>query len=463
MKVYFVGIGGIGISSLAQYYLAKGHQVSGSDLVPSEITKQLQKLGAKIFTGEHKAKNVPKDVEMIIYSPAIQPNNPELQRGQELKIKNRKLKIKSYPQALGSLTKKYFTIALSGTHGKSTTTAMSSLILIKAGLDPTVILGTKLEQFNDSNFREGKSKYLIIEADECFGSFLNYWPQIIILTSIEPDHLDYYKNFDNYLLAFRKFISHLPKEGVLVVNKDNINISKIKNQRLKSKIKIQDYSLKQKEAGKLKKVLKVPGEHNVSNALAALTLARTLKISDKISFQALSQYNGAWRRFQIKHIKLLSSKNTFRRVTLVSDYAHHPTEIKATLQAAREKFGKRKKIWLVYQPHQYQRTYYLFKEFVEVFSNLIKSKIIDKLLITDIYEVSGREDKEIKAKISSQSLINKIKENIKDKNSVIYISNIKNINDYLSKEVKNGEVIIIMGAGDINKVFYRLTKKGTVP
>ena len=443
-KIYFIGIGGIGASALAKYYLKKGCQVSGSDLVPSEITKALKKIGAKIFIGPHKAQCLTPDVKQVIYSLAIPKNNPEFKKTRKLRIK-----CQSYPEALGELTKTYFTIAVSGTHGKSTTTAMIGLLLTKAGLDPTVIVGTKLKEFGDSthsinsgltlsrvegsNCRVGKSKYLVIEADEHFASFLNYWPKIIVLTRIEADHLDYFKNFKNYLLAFKKFISHLPKDGTLVANKDDKYTSKItKNYRGHSSV----YSLKQKEAKKLRKVLKIPGEHNVANALAALTVARALKIPDRVSFKALSEYHGSWRRFEEKTIKLKA-----KRYKLISDYGHHPTEIRVTLQAAREKYPK-KKIWCVYQPHQYQRTYYLFKDFVKVF----RSAPVDKVIITDIFDVAGRENKEIKKKVNSEKLVKTV-----NKNRVIYLPKAKILN-YLKKNLRDGEVVIIMGAGDIYKL-----------
>ena len=201
LKVHFIGIGGIGVSALAQYYLAKGHKVSGSDLTSSEITEALKKMGAKIFIGRHKAKNIPKDVDLIIYSPAIQKTNPELKQAYQIQNTKYDIQIFSYPQALGELTKTHFTIAVSGTHGKSTTTAMVGLLLVKAGLDPTVIVGTKIKEFGNSNCRVGKSQYLVIEADEHFASFLNYWPRIIVLTTIEKDHLDYYKNLNNILFS----------------------------------------------------------------------------------------------------------------------------------------------------------------------------------------------------------------------------------------------------------------------
>jgi len=397
MKVHFIGIGGIGVSALAQYYLAKGHQVSGSDLVSSEITQALKKKGVKIFIGKENPQNLFKKFDLIIYSPAVN-------------IKHRVSNILSYPQALGELTKQHFTIAVSGSHGKSTTTAMLGLLLVKAGFDPTVIVGTKVKEFGDSNCRVGESKYLVIEADEHFGSFLNYWPKIIVLTNIEKDHLDYYKNFKNILKTFREYIGHLPKDGILITNK----------------------SIDRKAAKSLKKILKVPGEHNVANALLALMTARALKIPDKISFKALSEYKGAWRRFGIRKV---------RQLTVVSDYGHHPTQIKATLRAARDKWPS-KEIWCVFQPHQYQRTYYLFNDFVKV----LKAVPVDKLIVTDIYDVAGREEKIIKEKVSSKKLIKTI-----NKNWAIYLPKEKIIN-YLKKNLLGGEVVIFMGAGDIYEV-----------
>lgn len=432
MKIHFIGIGGIGVSALAQYYLAKGHEISGSDLVSSEITDLLKKKGAKIHIGEHRASQ--KLHDLVIYSPAVKENNPELES-----FKKRGLKCQSYPEALGKLTKKYFTIAVCGTHGKSTTTALISLILIKAGFDPTVILGTKLKELGDSNSRVGESKYLVIEADEWQASFLNYFPKIIVLTFIEREHLDYYKNLNHILKTYKEFIGHLPKNGVLVANGDDNNILRILNSKFKTKL----YSLCQKDSKKLRKILKIPGEHNLSNALAALTTARILKIPDKTSFETLSEYQGAWRRFEIKKCQIANKKS---KITIISDYAHHPTEIRVTLKAAREKFPK-KKIWCIFQPHQYQRTYYLFDDFVKVF----KKVPIDKLIITDIYDVAGRENKKIKKEVNSKKIIEAI-----NKKSAIFLPKDK-ILKYLKKNLRGREVLIIMGAGDIYKLEEKLT------
>jgi len=454
MRVHFIGIGGIGISALSQYYLAKGHQVSGSDLVSSEITDFLRDEGIRIFCGRHKKENLPRNADLVVYSPAIKKSNPELKRAKELKIK-----CQSYPEALGELTKQYFTIAVSGTHGKSTTVAMTALILIKAGFDPMVIIGTKLKEFGNTNFRMGKSKYLLIEADEWQASFLNYWPKIIVLTNIEKEHLDYYKNFNNELKAFSKFISHLPRKGILIANKKNkvilnllkshyfISGAKMQNKHvLKKQFKVQNYLPNKRDSNLLKKILKVPGGHNVYDASAALTCARALRIPDKISFAALSKYKGAWRRFEIVKADMRRYQRALtRKVTIVSDYAHHPTEIKVTLEAAREKYPKRK-IWCCFQPHQYQRTYYLFKDFVRVFRNALGDNLIDKLIITDIYGVAGREKSGIKRKISSKKLAKSI-----NSSEAIYLKKSKLLN-YLKDNLKDREVVIVMGAGDIYKL-----------
>lgn len=434
MKIHFVGIGGIGVSALARYYLKKGFQISGSDLSSSEITDSLQKLGIKIFIGKHKEKNLQKDVDLVVYSPAIEKKNPEILKAERLKIKTL-----SYPQALGELTKNHFTIAVCGSHGKSTVAAMIGLILTKAKLDPTVIVGTKVREFGNSNCRVGKSKYLVIEADEYKESFLNYWPKIIVLLNMEFDHPDYFKNLNHYISAYKKFVSHLPENGILVANRDDKNTYKTFSKRKEGLVL---FSLKQKEAKKIKKILKIPGIFNVSNALASLAVARQLKIPETIIFKSLSQFRGTWRRLDERKTKLLG---TDIKITLINDYGHHPTQIRETIGAIKEKFFQ-KKIILIYQPHQYQRTFYLKKEFIKVFRKIK----IEKVIITDIYTVPGRESKEIMKKINSQKLVKEIR-----KNWVVYLPREKIfsfLKDYLSGE----EVVVLMGAGDIyglNKLF----------
>lgn len=336
MKIHFIGVGGIGVSALAQYYLSKGHKVSGSDLASSEITEFLKEKGIEITIGQHLESNFGSDTNLVIYSPAVKPDNHEYKKAKELGIK-----LQSYPEAIGDLTKQYFTIAVSGTHGKSTTTSMIALILIKAGLDPTVVVGTKLKEFGDhalspgegTNFRAGGSKILVIEADEHFASFLNYWPKIIVLTNIEKEHLDYYKNLNNIKKTYKRYLSHLGENGILVANKEDKNINKIAR---KARHEVVFYSIKQKESKRLKRILKVPGKHNIYNALGSVSVARILGVSDKISFDILSQYKGSWRRFDLKQ-----GKAGMKKIIVISDYGHHPTEVLATLKAAREKYPKK--------------------------------------------------------------------------------------------------------------------------
>jgi UDP-N-acetylmuramate--alanine ligase len=361
------------------------------------------------------------------------------------------------------------------------------MMLSKAGLDPTVIVGTKLKEFNNSNCRVGKSKYLVIEADEHMASFLNYWPKMIVLTRIDKDHLDYYKNLNNIKKAFVKFIGHLPNGGVLVANKDDENIQELLNSKSESanwrrnpkqiinqkskfsvqsgsvlggKIKILDlkqinvcgYSISDKEAKTLKQILKIPGEHNVSNALAAYRVGQLLKIPKEKCLKALGEYRGAWRRFEERSLKI-NNKNG-KNIKIVSDYGHHPTEIEVTLKAAREKYSD-KKIWCVFQPHQYQRTYYLFKDFVRVLSKAP----VNKLIVVDIYGVAGREDYKTLKQVNSGVLVSKIKAAINgnrylNKDGVLHIKDIKKTEGYVKKNICGGEVVIIMGAGDI----YDLTR-----
>ncbi len=432
-KIHFIGIGGIGVSALAQYHLAKGHRVSGSDLVRSETTDSLRKKGVRIFIGTHKSSHVPKDADLVIFSPAVTKTNPEFREA-----KRRRVQTQSYPEALGELTRKHYTIAVAGTHGKSTTTAMLGLLLTKAGFDPTIIVGTKLKELKNSNCRVGKSKYLVIEADEHFASFLNYRPQLVVLTSVEADHLDYYKNLKNLLYAFRTFVSRAP---LVVANKDDRNIQNILN----GKKGITWFSLKGQQAKKLRKILRVPGEHNVANALAGLTASRVLGISERTGLKALSQYQGSWRRFEI--FRLTKPKP----YTMVSDYGHHPTEIAATLQAARAKWPT-KKIWLVFQPHQYQRTFYLWKGFVRTLSGIPA----DKVILSDIYDVAGRENPGIRKKVSSKKLVEAMRRASpqKRRESLLFLENLSACQEYLTKNLRGGEVVIVMGAGDI---YERLT------
>lgn len=455
-KIHFIGIGGIGISALAQWLLRKPWvctdllqintdvriklNISGSDLEDSDIINNLEKLCARIKIGPHKAGNLDSNTDLVIYSLAIGPQNPEFKKARKLKIK-----VLSYPEVVGILTKKFHTIAICGAHGKSTTTAMLALVLIKASFDPTVIIGTKLKEFGGTNFRLGKSKYLVMESDEYKGAFLNYWPQMIVLINIDMEHLDYYKNLEGVAGAFKKFIGHLPKEGILVANKDDKNSKQLTVNSEQNNKKY--YSFNQKEAVGIKKILKVPGKHNIYNALAVLTAARALGVSDKIIFKALSEYRGAWRRFEIieadkrGYLRGLTQK----KITIISDYAHHPTEIKATLQAVAEKFPKKRMI-CVFQPHQEERLNLLFNNFVGAF------KGIKNLILVESFKVAGREkgEKTSKTHFLAETIRKKYRQ------EVLYAPNLKKAEELIRNGARSGDVILIMGAGDIYKINSKL-------
>ncbi len=431
MKIHLIGIGGIGVSALAQYYLSKGHEVSGSDLVASEITDLLKKKGIKILIG-NKVENIKKDLDLVVYSPAVKKDNPEL-----LQAAKYNLETKSYPEALGDLTKEYYTIAVAGAHGKSTTTAMIALILAKAKLDPTVIVGTIMKEFGGSNFRTGKSKFLVIEACEYDSSFLQYLPKITVITNVDKEHLDYFKTFANVKKAFRNFILKLPKDGFLVFNKDEKNTPNIKN----PKFKTMGFSLKSKnkEAALLRKYLKIPGQHNILNALEALQVARILGIPDTISFKALSEFRGTWRRFEIK-----PGVAGNKKITVISDYAHHPNEILATLKAARENIIIKKYGASFSRISTREPIIYLM-----ILLKFFRKAPINKIIITDIYDVAGRETKMINSEVSSKKLAVKIK-----KENVSYLA-IADLEKYIKENISSGEVLIIMGAGDIYKLADR--------
>ncbi len=331
---------------------------------------------------------------------------------------------------------------------------MTALALIAAGFDPTVIVGTRLKEFaspvealregGGNNFRVGKSNLLVIEACEYDSSFEQYFPKITVVTNVDKEHLDYFKTFGNVIKEFKTFIAKLPPDGFLVFNNDDMNLRKIS----KGKFSALPYSLRNKETAILKKILQIPGKHNISNALAVLKVARILGVKDEITFKSLSEYKGSWRRFEIV------KNNPY---VVISDYGHHPTEIAATLKAAREKYPTQK-IWCIFQPHQYQRTYYLFNDFVKV----LRQAKIDNIIITDIYDVAGREEQTINKKINSQKLVKTIvpiaeQSRIRDGKAIGTKKHIKympmsDAETFVKEHIGNGDVLIIMGAGDIYKL-----------
>lgn len=446
MKVHFIGIGGIGTSALARWFLTQNWAVSGSDIVESKITQELRKEGVKVKIG-HKKANLDKKTTFVIYNQAISPSNPELQEARRFKIK-----CASYPEALGELTRQYKTVAVAGAHGKSTVTAFVSLVLMKAGFDPTVVIGTRLKQFggpSGKNFRRGRGEYLIIEACEWKNAFLNYSPFAAIITNIDREHLDFFKNLSNIKKSFLKFVRKIQNGGTLVLNKDDKNLfglkSKIQRITKRRNLRVFWYSAMTRHSvcSRIRNVLKVPGEHNFSNALAAFTLAKALKIKEKTILAALSEYSGIWRRLEFKgNLKIKKL-----RVPVYDDYAHHPAEIKASLSALREKYP-RSGIICVFEPHQAERLKSLFKDFASAFDEA------DNLILLPVYEVSGRDKKN--KKFSAEKLAKAVKlrnSNLGIRNSVFYLPYPEKLKSFLGSRFcfPNSSVIVMMGAGDIFK------------
>lgn len=439
-KAHFIGIGGIGVSAVAQLLASKGYNVTGTNLEQTEIIDILRKKGADVFVGKHEdyvdklEKNKP---DIVVYTPAVKSNNPELKKAKEMGIE-----CLSAPELIGRLSQEYFVIAISGTHGKSTTTSMLSVAMINLGLDPTVIVGTKLKEFGDSNFRLGKSDYLVIEADEYKSSFLNYNPKIVICTNIEADHLDYFKTQANIVKNFKKFVSKIPKDGLLIASKDDNVVKKLGAK--KSDFEIIEYSLKDKEAKKIAPYVQIPGDHNILNAMAVAHVCRRLKAKESKIYSAIKKYSGAWRRFEV-YTEKIPTRRGMKKITCVSDYGHHPTEVLKTLEAARKQF-KKEEIIVFVQPHQYQRTLTFKKDFVKAYKEAEKKKYFDKLFITDIYDVKGRESEDISKKISAEILAKAVKSD-----KVGYIEKTK-IKDWLRDNITGKEIILILSAGD----FYRI-------
>ena len=421
-KAHFVGIGGIGVSAIARMMIGEGKKVSGSDTSFSAITEELQKLGAKVFLG-HSADNVAPDVDLIVYTPAVDFENPELKKGKKLGIT-----CLSYPEMLGIISKNKYTIAVSGAHGKTTTTAMIGKILIDANLAPTIIVGSLLKD-QGSNFVAGKGELFVVEACEYKKSFLELNPKIIVITNIDNDHLDYYGSLENIKKAFGEFIAKLDEDGFLVCDPNDNNL---KEAVKKTKARIIDYTNIIADFN-----LKIPGWHNIKNAKAAMAAARMLGVGDEKSLASLNNFSGARRRFEYKG-------ETKNGVLVYDDYGHHPTEIKATLNGAREFFGE-KKIWCVFQPHLYSRTKVLLNEFGKSFGEA------DEVILADIYAAREPKDESINSKRLEEEII-------KNGGKAFYMESFAKIEKFLRENTGKNDVVITMGAGDIFKVGENLLK-----
>ncbi|OGG91216.1 UDP-N-acetylmuramate--L-alanine ligase [Candidatus Kuenenbacteria bacterium RIFCSPLOWO2_12_FULL_42_13] len=450
-KVYFIGIGGIMMSAAAKYFLAGKKQVFGSDRSKGALIFELRKMGAKIAVG-HQAGNIKKDFDLVIYTQAIAADNPELKKARQLQIKT----LTIY-QLLGVLAKEKKTITVSGMHGKSTTTAMIGLIMEVAGFDPTVFVGTKVKEWQ-SNFRLGELKYLLSEACEYKDNFLNFRPDIAVLTNLEAEHLDYFKNLAGVKKSFWKFISQIKKGGYLLANADDRNLQELLKKfsgrkltfGLKDKADFSAEEIRHKQGGVvefrlkvLKKAyksfheqkfgLKVPGEFNIYNALGAVTAGAVLGVKPKTVRKVLAEFDGVWRRFELK--------GKAEGVEIYDDYGHHPTEIKATLNAAGEKF-KGRKWWVVFQPHLYSRTRDFLAEFAEALN------LAPNLMVAEIYPAREKNVYHI----SSRDVVNLINKKYRRESPALFFKTFSEIIGYLKKNLKPGEVVMTLGAGEADKV-----------
>ena len=416
-KIHFIGIGGIGISAIAKMLLIEGKTVSGSDMSDSKVIKELRDNGANIVIG-HSDKNISDDIDLVIYTIAINETNPELKE-----VRNRKIECLTYPQTLHELSKDKFTIAVSGTHGKTTTTAMIAKIMIEAELDPTVIVGSLLKNAeSNTNFIAGKSKYLVVESCEYRKSFLNIEPTIAVVTNIDNDHLDFYKDINDIQNAFGEFLSKVPKNGYVVCDPKNKTVKPVLDKITGKIVDSKDFFDKELK-------LKVPGEHNKSNASMAFAVAHLLGIDKKKAEKSLETFSGTWRRYEYKG-------ETKNGVIVYDDYGHHPTEIKATLKGTREMFPD-KKITVVFQPHLYSRTKILLNDFAVAF------KDADKVLLAPIYAAREAFDPSISSEI--------LAENIEGGKTTSF-SDFEQIEKYLRENLEKGEILMTVGAGDIFKI-----------
>lgn len=443
IHIYFVGIGGISMSGLAEVLASEGFKVSGSDRQPSALTHALEEKGITVYYGQKKG-NITPDIDCAVFTSAIHPDNPEYIAVQELRIPSL-----TRAELLGQMMKNYqIPIAISGTHGKTTTTSMVSEILLRANLDPTLSVGGILKSIG-GNIRVGHSDIFVTEACEYTNSFLSFFPKIGLILNIEEDHLDFFKDLDDIRNSFKRFATLLPADGTLIINGDIENLAAF-TEGLTCRIITFghgtdcDYSpsdITYNEMGcpsftlhgpnhqTTTVTLGVPGEHNIYNALAAFALADILAISPLITAEALASFHGTDRRFEYK--------GTIGGVTIIDDYAHHPTEITATLKAAAN--YPHKTIWCVFQPHTYSRTKAFMKEFAQALS------LADKVVLADIY--ASRETDTLG--ISSKTLQKELQELNCECH---YFPSFDEIENFLLQNCINGDLLITMGAGDVVKI-----------
>jgi UDP-N-acetylmuramate--alanine ligase len=450
-KVHFVGIGGIGMSGIAEILLSQGFEISGSDKSLTEITNRLSELGVKIYEG-HSPENV-KDADVLVYSSAVVIDNPEVQIAVE-----RKIPIIKRSEMLAECMRMKYGIGIAGTHGKTTTTSMVGLTLTEGGIDPTIIVGGKLSGLGGTNARLGSGEFIVVEADEFDRTFLKLTPTIAALTTLESEHLDTYKDLDDIKTAFIEFANKVPFYGFVTLCLDEPALQDILPQIEKkvisygltpqADVRAVDISHKEfsstytvkyngEELGEIN--LKVPGVHNVKNSLVAVTIAKELGISFEKIKHALESFSGVYRRFEIKYNE---------EILVVDDYAHHPTETSATLAGIRAGWDRR--LVAVFQPHLYTRTRDFYNEFGRSFLNT------DVFICTDVYPA-----RELPIDGVSGELITNTTKKFGHKN-VYYIKDKNELPAKLNEIKKDGDIIITMGAGDIWKYgekFVELLKK----
>ncbi|MBR4110958.1 MAG: UDP-N-acetylmuramate--L-alanine ligase [Clostridia bacterium] len=446
--IHMIGIGGVSMSGLAEITSSMGYMITGSDAKVSDTVKKLMKNGITVYEG-HSAENV-INAQLVVYTAAVKDDNPELVNARLLGIP-----ILERSDYLGELMKKYKdNICVCGTHGKTTTTSMLSLIFINANLDPTIQVGADLKQL-DGNYRIGNSEHFIVESCEYVESFLKFHPTTAVLLNIEEDHLDYYKNLEHIKSAFNKFLTLVPNNGNIILNSDDtdcldvvkdlnctittIGINNSSADWIAKDIKLNDngcYSfIATNNIETLNITLSVVGYHNIYNALCVIATAKKYDIDSEVIISSLKEFTGASRRFEYR--------GTLNGAKVYDDYAHHPTEILATIKSAQS--VPHNKLWIVFQPHTYTRTYALFNEFKTTF------KEVDELILADIYAAREKNT----GLVSSQQLaiaINEVSNNCR------YIPTFDKIEAYLKENVSNGDLVLIIGAGDITNVSYKIVE-----
>lgn len=450
-KAYFIGIGGISMSGFAELLHENGFDVCGSDIRESKITKRLDSLGIHIVYGQ-SASNITSDIDFIVYTAAIHPDNPEYIAAKELDIP-----MMERAEMVGQVMKNYANaIAVSGTHGKTTTTSMLSHIYLAAYKDPTISVGGMLDVIN-GNIRIGHSDNFIIEACEYTNSFLKFHPTAGIILNIEADHLDFFKDINDIRASFQKFAKLIPENGVLVINSNIENLSYITD-NVKCRVitfgmdnnsdySAADISFDEKGCGSFSLIkygkttdkrisLHVTGSHNITNALSVIALADYYNIPFETVKAGLNAYNGTERRFQLK--------GSFNGVTVIDDYAHHPTEIKATLNASLK--YPHKHLWCVFQPHTYSRTRALLPEFANSLS------LAENVILADIYAAREADPGDISSRTLQLAME-------KAGKKAYYFSSFEEIENFLLKHCSSGDMLITMGAGDVVNIGEDLIKR----